>query len=431
MVCNCKKTIEQNSESVAGSCALDQVEAATVTVNGDVNGAFEGLSLYSYFQPIFSLAHKRPVGYEALLRARDLSGSNVSPLEIFGRERSETDTTFLDRLCRNLHLRNFLPMADDTSWLFLNINPEVTVKGKQYGAFFAEFLELYRMPGSRVVVEILEGAINDEVMLTEAVAYYKALGCLVAIDDFGAGHSNFDRIWRLSPQIVKLDRSMIVQAAGNQNVRRVLPNLVNLIHESGSLSLMEGIETEQEAMIAMDSGIDFVQGYYFGRPEKLIPAGSQLSDLLPGLCDRFKAFSEDESKRYHDKLKHYVSEFRQSARFIKESIGMECACNDFFARPRIKRCFLLNQEGGQIGPSLISPLHSGSNDPRFAPLLEARDANWSRRHYFRRAISNPEEVQISRPYLSITDARMCVTLSVAVNTRQGVQVFCCDMDWNE
>ena len=110
---------------------------------------------------------------------------------------------------------------------------------------------------------------------------------------------------------------------------------------------------------------------------------------------------------------------------------MECACKDFFARPKIKRCFLLNKDGGQIGPSLISPLHSGLNDPLFAPLLEARDANWSRRHYFRRAISNPGEVQISRPYLSITDAHMCVTLSVAVKTRQGVQVFCCDMDWNE
>ena len=84
-----------------------------------------------------------------------------------------------------------------------------------------------------------------------------------------------------------------------------------------------------------------------------------------------------------------------------------------------------------MAPTCPSPRYSTVNDPRFNPLLDAKDAVWSRRPYFRRAISHPGEVQVSRPYLSITGANMCVTLSIMVNTSQGAQVLCGDLDWNE
>lgn len=72
---------------------------------------------------------------------------------------------------------------------------------------FKYLLQRYQIPAARVVVETIEGAIADEGQLSESVQFYKNLGCLVAIDDFGAGHSNIERIWRLVPDIVKLDRS--------------------------------------------------------------------------------------------------------------------------------------------------------------------------------------------------------------------------------
>lgn len=411
--------------------ALDQVEAATESLADEVIGHYKDLRLMSHFQPIFSLVHKRPVGYEALLRTQNQAGNNIPPLELFHMDRDEEETVFLDRLCRNLHLRNFLPAADDTSWIFLNINPQVTVGGKRYGPYFGELLERYQIPPHRIVVEILEANIHDESLLAEAVDYYKNLGCLVAIDDFGAGHSNFDRIWRLSPQIVKLDRSMIAQAAHNISVRRVLPNLVSLLHESGSLALMEGIETEQEALIAMDSGIDFVQGYYFGKPKKSLPGRDQEAEVLPQLCDRFKNFTQQISEKYHTELQDYLNKFLLAAGKISNGASAESACFELLNKPKAERCYLLNQEGKQLGANLVSPLRNTRDDPRFIPLADARDAIWSRRPYFRRAISNPGEVQISRPYLSIAGANMCVTLSLMLNSGQSKQVLCCDLDWNE
>lgn len=377
--------------------ALDHIEAATQILETKVVGEYRNLTLMSHFQPIYSLVHKRPVGYEALLRAQNQSGNNIPPLAVFNRIQNEEETVFLDRLCRNLHLRNFWAMADANSWIFLNVNPQVTVAGKRYGQYFGDLLQRYNIPPHRIVIEILESNILDESLLAEAVSYYKNLGCLVAIDDFGAGHSNFDRIWQLSPQIVKLDRSMIAQASHNLNVRRVLPNLVSLLHESGSLALMEGIETEQEALIAMDSGIDFVQGYYFGKPKALLLSTAQEADILPSLCESYKNFTKHSADKYHHELQDYIVKFKQSAKLLETGVSIESTCMDLLNLPKAERCYLLSQEGRQLGSNLISPLRTTWNDPRFNPLVEARDAIWSRRPYFRRAVSNPGGVRLVDP----------------------------------
>ncbi len=230
---------------------------------GNVTGLFRDFTVGSAFQPIFSLSHQHPVGYEALCRAKDVNGVPVSPLALFGQVKDESDNVLLDRLCRTVHVQNFTRFSDK-SWIFLNVNPLVTVRGKNYGSFFKEMLEHHNILPSQVVVEILEQGIKDESILSTALEYYKNLGCLIAIDDFGASHSNFDRIWNIQPDIVKFDRSIIVQAENNPVVRKALPSMVGLIQELGCIALMEGIETEQQALIAIDSNVDMVQGYYFG-----------------------------------------------------------------------------------------------------------------------------------------------------------------------
>jgi len=409
--------------------SLEVIESSVTQNEAGISGQFGGLKLASAFQPIFSITHRRPVGYEGLLRAFEPDSTAVSPQDVFRSIQTESEGIRLDRLCRNLHLRNFLSMADDTSWIFINVSPQVIVNGKQYGTYFADLLRRYDIPAHRVVVEILEGKIHDEALLAEAVGYYKDLGCLVAIDDFGAGHSNFERIWRIAPDIVKLDRSVIAQAANNRTVARVLPNLVNLIHESGSLALIEGVETENEALVAMDSGVDFVQGFYFGRPaDKLFPLDGK-NDRITELCEKFKTYSDDLEAQQQRDLEYYIQAFKRSANLIQAGVSIERACADFLGKERAERCFLLNRDGMQLGKNIVSQSRANTSDLRFLPVSNAEGANWSRRHYFRRAVNNPGEVQTTRPYLSVAQANMCITLSIAIQANEDTRVFCCDLDW--
>jgi len=100
-----------------------------------------------------------------------------------------------------------------------------------------------------VAVELIETPFDDEKRLVAAVEHYRTIGCLIVIDDFGAGYSNFDRIWRLKPDIVKIDREMTrrvtVEPARATHVRRDHLG----VHESGALVCVEGIETEAEAAL--------------------------------------------------------------------------------------------------------------------------------------------------------------------------------------
>lgn len=420
----------QLAATVRAVHGLDQVERATQLVNGRVIGRFGKFRLDSHFQPIISLMHRCPVGYEALLRSTDSANQPVSPLDVFATTgHDESDAVLLDRLCRDVHLRNFMALGDTSNWLFLNVHPRIAIQGSRYGTFFGDLLQRHGLPAHRVVIEILEGEIQEDAQLAEAVDYYKQQGCLVAIDDFGAGHSNFNRVWKIQPQIVKFDRALLGYAVGSGEVRRLLAGLVTLVHESGSLSLMEGIETEDEALIALDSGIDLAQGYYFGRPAAgLCDIGDTGSKLL-ALCAKSERLVRDESRHHQELLASPRAEFEQAARLFVSGMDLPHACAHLVALPKVARCYLLDATGRQVSDYVFAAGMGARRDSRFNPVSEKTDAVWARRPYFRRAMQRHNEIQVTRPYLSLPDARMCITLSVALRVEDQTIVLCCDIDW--
>src|ERR1700687_5604613 len=84
-------------------------------------GKFDGLILRSHFQPIFSVAHSRAVGFEGLMRPSDVSGNALAPFDSCGRDFHRVLT--VDRLASSVHLHNFQDLKAD-GWLFLNMNAE-------------------------------------------------------------------------------------------------------------------------------------------------------------------------------------------------------------------------------------------------------------------------------------------------------------------
>jgi EAL domain-containing protein (putative c-di-GMP-specific phosphodiesterase class I) len=410
---------------------LDVIETSVKAEPPLTIGVFGALRLASHFQPIFSLAHGRVVGYEALLRASARSGDAVPPLDAFAQAEAAGEAVLLDRVCRTIHVRNFIAHPPSPTWLFLNVNPHVIADGPRYGRFFADLLQRYGVPPQRVVIEILEAALTDEAALTQAVEFYRELGCLIAIDDFGAGHSNFDRIWRLKPHIVKLDRSLIAQAARDQMIRLIMPRIASMIHEAGSLVLMEGVENEYESMIAMDSDVDFVQGNWFAPPAAALIEQPHGGADFSTIFERFQRVMGLERTAYQADIAPYVRAINISALQLKAGDSLDVACKKFLELPSAERCYVLDTAGLQITPSLLSPQVHAEADPRFAPVADVQGANWSRRHYFRRALSQPDRVHITRPYLSVTNALQCVTVSIAVKVGAEMRVLCGDIRWSE
>ncbi len=379
--------------------------------NGRSFGIFKGHHLDTALQPIFSFAHKRVVGYEALVRGQNSLGHPINPGELFSPEQDEARLVLTDRLCRYIHVRNFMTLKDNINWLFLNVCPQVMMKGKFYGRYFSELLEIFGLSPHRVVIEIVEHPISDQKLLSDTVDYYKSIGCLVAIDDFGAGHSNFERIWSLSPDIIKLDRSMIVRASGQKKIRQMLKGIVSLLHQAGCLVLTEGVETEKQTMIAMDCDADFVQGYFFAKPATDFDDLSRISPPFEELFEKYKQVATRE-EGYSDKIyTHYSELYQKTINAIREGAPLAKACSELISDSAVVRCYLLMPNGIQIGHTIVSEACNKKADIRFRPLRDTKSADWFRRHYLRRAILHPDQLYISRPYLSITGAHMCITSS--------------------
>ena len=243
---------------------------------------WEGVTLRTRFQPIYSVRRATCVGHEALARAADTIGRSISTESVFGVV-AGARRIFLDRICRALHLRNFATLDPGQGTLFVNVRPEAAVSDSRCPRDYADLIRYYGLVPRRVCMEIVESHCEDEGLLREAVDAYRDMGASIAIDDFGTGRSNFDRIVALRPDMVKLDRSMLVEAMGRSRASGMLAPMIRLLHESGAQVAVEGVETPEEALVAIDAGADLLQGFHFAAPSASLPADGLTTRILAEL----------------------------------------------------------------------------------------------------------------------------------------------------
>jgi EAL domain-containing protein (putative c-di-GMP-specific phosphodiesterase class I) len=243
----------------------------TLDVDGEtVSGRFAGFVLRSVFQPLFLADTLQPVAHEALLRVSWERGPSIPPQEAFARVARLGHAVTFDRFCRLLHVMNFQRRSGPVGSLFLNIQGDhlLGLSAGEHGSFISSLISQHNFAPDRVVIEIVEDSVDDLWLLESAIRGYRQRGMRIAIDDFGARHSNFDRLWSLAPDVVKLDRTLILQAISNPMARRILPKIIEIIHELGAQAVCEGIETEDQFLLARDSGADLLQGFHFAMPSE-------------------------------------------------------------------------------------------------------------------------------------------------------------------
>ena len=119
-----------------------------------------------------------------------------------------------------------------------------------------------------MVFEILETANIESELLQKVNELRQKLRALIAIDDFGCGHSNVLRLISISPDVLKIDRFFISSIHNAPAAKReFLSNILAYCRAKGILSLAEGVETSDELVSLIHMGFDYAQGFYLGRPE--------------------------------------------------------------------------------------------------------------------------------------------------------------------
>lgn len=385
-----------------------------------------GYRLSSVFQPIVSFSHASIVAHEALLRVSGPEGRSVSPATLFNPMFGLEDLLHLDRASRLMHIVN---TRNSPGWFFLNLHPQLFDSLRhgdslQAARAIGEFVEGSE---SRFVIEIVEEEITDHAHFEEGVAALRAVGLGIALDDFGAGHSNFDRVWKIRPDVVKLDRSFAARAAEDRSVRRLLPQIVSILHEAGTLVLLEGIETLEQAWIAMDANIDFAQGWYFAHPtSQPVACDELLQARIEQVWQRPDAKAEPALDQARHPLAAYLRTIREGAWALARGRELAEVAAAWRALPHVSSLYLLDAQGRQNGPSIEvdSPAAAGGLQLGHVP-----GARWSRCEYFQAAIRSPGEAQATRPYLSVASGRLCATVSICLEHAGTRFVLCGDVDW--
>ncbi len=119
----------------------------------------------------------------------------------------------------------------------------------------------------QLVVEITEtAALSDIEECARFVEALHALGCRVAIDDFGVGFTSLRHLQVLACDTVKIDGSFVADLADKVDNQVFLRHLVGIAHGLGFATVAEGVENEEQAAILRREGVQLLQGYYFARP---------------------------------------------------------------------------------------------------------------------------------------------------------------------
>ena len=259
--------LKELKTSLHDALYLDLDDLGLETQGSEVISKFIGVQLKSAFQPILDTKRNEPLGYEALLRPA-IGPEALTPQFAFDFADKQGRLVKLDRVARTLHTLNYLQLPEShRGLLFLNVHPKLLATVNAHGKVFERVLHNHSIPTRQVVIEIQENTVDIDKHLSEAVSNYRDRSYLVAIDGFGGKRSTLDRLWRLSPDYIKIDGSIIRDAESNPKVRKILSKLIEIVQELGAQAIAQGIETEAQQHIAIDAGANLLQGFHIGRPE--------------------------------------------------------------------------------------------------------------------------------------------------------------------
>ncbi|WP_341316139.1 bifunctional diguanylate cyclase/phosphodiesterase [Paraburkholderia sp. IMGN_8] len=387
---------------------------------------WEDYYLTSHFQPLYSLSHQKQVGFEALLRGEQADGTLVPPAVLFA-PNPGNDEGALDRASHAVHLGNAHRSLPPGAWLFLNILP-ATFIAEGYADQLATIVRTVGLEPERVILEILEshGGSVDE--MSRAAALYREHGFLIAVDDFGAGQSNLDRLFRIRPDLVKLDGELI-RATSPGTEQPILPKLVSLLHQAGMLVVVEGVETTEELILAVASNVDFAQGYLLGRPAAEMAPPESVRRRIDDAFDVIAQGRAHQHALFESEVEPYRLALSRAADELIAGVVMDEAFAFLATFERCVSCFILDDSGRQVGSEVPGPAWS-SDAASLHPVANPRDARWDHRPYFRNAVLLPGVPVASNPYLSLASGRPCIAVTLAVQLAKERSVVGVELDWS-
>ncbi|MDX1808982.1 MAG: EAL domain-containing protein [Sulfurospirillaceae bacterium] len=249
------------------SCVEHAIALNNIETLRTLKVAIDGSKIISYFQPIINNHTGKVEKYESLVRLIDDKGNIISPaafLDIAKKGRYYAQVTMI--VLKN----SFKILRDTDKEISINLSAVDIETDKTREEIF-KLLREHSKDASRIVFELLESEdVKDENAIISFIKQVKPLGVKIAIDDFGTGYSNFERLLQYEPDLLKIDGSLIKNIKTNPVSLSIIETIVIFAKKQNIKTVAEFVENKEIHEVVKNMGIDYSQGYAFGKPEELI-----------------------------------------------------------------------------------------------------------------------------------------------------------------
>jgi diguanylate cyclase (GGDEF)-like protein len=260
---------------------FDRDRAALQTIDLDLRAALKHDELQVHYQPLIDCGTGRITAVEALVRWERPDGQRIGP-DVFIPVAEETGLIeaiglwVLRRACRDA-------LAWDGIKVSVNVSA-VQLRNTQFPLQLGQILEETGFPAERLELELTETfLVGDPVIAGRNLEMLRDFGVGIALDDYGTGYASIGFLRRFRFEKLKLDRSLIVDSAGDSAIRTVMVSSVTMAKALGMQVTAEGVETEIHASMARTAGCDQLQGWLYS---KAVNAGELEQQLAVQVNER-------------------------------------------------------------------------------------------------------------------------------------------------
>lgn len=242
--------------------------------------ALENNEMFVVFQPKVRLSDDEVDGFEALLRWKSCEIGLVSPGEFIPVAESTRLIIPIGKfVLREVFkkVKYLLLQGYDDFKIAVNLS-EIQLREGDLVEYLNSLIDEFEVSPKYIEIEITESMIMKSVDRNiEYLLELKKLGASIALDDFGTGYSSFNHLTKLPIDVLKLDRSFVVDMIDNHKSRYVVENMIQLSHKLGITVVAEGVEEKEQVEYLKSIECDTIQGYYYSKPEDFEKVKNMLS----------------------------------------------------------------------------------------------------------------------------------------------------------
>lgn len=250
---------------------IEQSGLSKFRLESELRTAINSEKVQTVFQPIVDMATNRVSGFEALSRWLHPKLGVISPFE-FITLAEETDMIIeVGSLVFNRAIDLLSQLPDS---VFININVSARqLNSSQFLPTLLQRLKAKNINAERLKLEITETMMVDIKQAAQWIERCHQAGFRVCADDFGTGYSGLQQLLELPFDVLKIDQVFIQSVLTKQVNKTLVEAMVSLAKQLGMRLVAEGVEQKSQHELLSQLGVDFGQGYYYGK-------AMSISDIL-------------------------------------------------------------------------------------------------------------------------------------------------------